>query len=254
MTAFARHLSIAACATLAAGLAHGQTTLKMDGQWRGSLGAGVSVTSGNSKSTAVNINGELVRLTTQDKTRIYGTGLYGKNNGVEAANLLRAGGRYDYDLTPQVFGFGGIDFERDKIGNLKLRVAPSVGLGYHVIKSEPTTFDVFAGVGYVRDTFFTPVLLDGRTRDTYSRPELILGEESNHKLSDTTTFRQRLVVYPNLSNKGEFRSVFDAGLSVAMSKSLSLTVGVIDRYNSEPGPAFKKNDLLFVTGLAVKIE
>ena len=254
MTTRLTHWGVAATAALLTGLVHAQTTLKMDGAWRGSIGAGASISSGNSKSTSVNVNGEMVRLTKSDKARVYATGLYGKNNGVEAANLIRAGGRYDHDLTPAVFGFGGIDFERDKIGNLKFRWAPSVGLGLHVIKSDSTTFDVFGGVGYVKDSFFRPVLIDGSVRDNYGRAELLLGEESNHKLTDSTTFRQRLVVYPNLDNTGEYRAVFDAGLAVAMSSKLSLTMGLVNRYNSDPGPGIKKMDTLFVTGIAAKIE
>lgn len=254
MKTITTRVSIAACVALATGLAHGQTTLKMDGQWRGSVGAGASVSSGNSKSTSVNINGEMVRLTQDDKARVYLTSLYGKNNGVESANLIRGGGRYDYNLTPQVFGFGGIDLERDKIANLKLRVAPGAGLGYHLIKTDNTTFDVFGGVGYVRDSFYRPVLVGGAVRENYGRAELLLGEESNHKLTDSTTFRQRLVVYPNLKDHGEYRGVFDAGLAVAMSSKLSLTLGLVSRYNSDPGPGIKKTDTLFVTGIAAKIE
>jgi putative salt-induced outer membrane protein YdiY len=257
-------LSIAVCAAgvAIAGAAHAQTTLKTDGNWRGSIGLGLAITDGNSKSTTLNLNGEAVRLTAQDKARIYGTALYGKNNGVETTNMQRVGGRYDYNLTPVIFGFGGIDFERDKFANLQLRVAPSVGLGAHLIKSANTTFDVFGGVGYVSDKFFNPTVIDGSTRSKYNRPELLLGESSTHKLTDTASFRQSLTVYPNLANRGEYRAVFDAGLSVAMSSTVSLTLGLVDRYNSDPGtkpgvvPAteFKKNDLLFVTGIAVKID
>lgn len=244
----------AAIALAAAGTVHAQTTLKPDGVWRGSLGAGLSITEGNSKTTSLNINGEGIRLTDRDKARLYGTALYGKNNGVESSNLLRFGGRYDYNLTTNVFAFGGIDFERDKIGNLKLRTAPSVGLGYHVIKNPNTTFDVFGGVGYVDDRFYNPVLINGSVRSSYGRAELLLGEESTHKLSESTSFRQRLVIYPNLDNGGELRSTFDAGLAVAMSSRLSLTVGLVNRYNSDPGPGLKKNDLFFVTGIAMKID
>ena len=262
MKTLTTQLSIAVCAALAAGAVQAQTTLKPDGNWRGSIGAGLSITDGNSKSSAFNFNGETVRLTEQDKARIYGTALYGKNDGKESTNLQRFGGRYDYNLTPVLFGFGGIDFERDKPGNLELRIAPSVGLGAHLIKSANTTFDIFGGVGYVRDKFFNATFIDGSSRTTYSRPELLLGESSTHKLTETASFRQSLTIYPNLANRGEYRAVFDAGLSVAMSSTVSLTVGLIDRYNSDPGTKpgvvppteFKKNDLLFVTGIGVKFD
>jgi putative salt-induced outer membrane protein YdiY len=262
MKSLATQISIAVCATLTAGAVQAQTTLKPDGNWRGSLGMGLSVTDGNSKSTSFNLNGETIRLTERDKARIYGTALYGKNNGTESTNLQRFGGRYDYNLTPVIFGFGGLDFERDKINNLELRIAPSAGVGAHVIKSATTTFDVFGGVSYVMDKFFNRTFVDGSNRTSYNRPELLLGESSTHKLTETTSFRQSLTIYPNLSNRGEYRAVFDAGLSVAMSSTMSLTVGVIDRYNSDPGTKpgvvptteFKKNDVLFVTGVAVKFD
>jgi putative salt-induced outer membrane protein YdiY len=253
-------LSFAVCATLAAGAVQAQATLKPDGNWRGAIGAGLSLTSGNSKSSAFNLNGEAVRLTEQDKARIYGTALYGKNrdnatgNESESANMQRVGGRYDYNFTPVLFGFGGIDFERDKIAKLKFRVAPSVGLGAHLIKNANTTFDVFGGVGYISDKFIGPIFIDGSNRTSYNRAELLLGEASTHKLTSTTSFRQSLTVYPNLSNRGEYRAVFDAGLSVAMSSTVNLTVGLIDRYNSDPGTTVKKNDLLFVTGIGVKFD
>ena len=47
-------LTIAAAAALTAGAASAQTTQKADGQWRGSLCAGASVTSGNTRSTSAN--------------------------------------------------------------------------------------------------------------------------------------------------------------------------------------------------------
>lgn len=254
MTRRPSNLTLALCATLIAGTAHAQTTQKADGQWRGSIGAGATVSTGNTRSTSANLNAEALRLTNVDKWRLYGTALYGENNGTQSANLLRAGARYDYDLTPRIFAFGGIDTERDKIGNLKYRLAPSVGAGYHVIKSAATTFDVFAGVGYVQDKFYRPVTIDGTLRSDYGRAELLLGEESTHKISSTTSLRQRFVLYPNLDNTGEYRSVFDAGLAVAMTNSLSLTVGLVNRYNSDPGPGVKKSDTLFVTGVAMKFD
>ncbi len=239
---------------LATGTLHAQTPPTADGNWRGTLGAGATLTSGNTRSSAVSINGEAVRQTADDKLRFYGTSLYGKVNGDTTANLWRLGGRYDHDINPRLFAFGGLDFERDKIGNLKLRSSLGGGLGLHVIREPQTTFDIFGGLGYVTDKYYAPISVAGDLRSRYSRPELLLGEESTHKLSANTSFRQRLVVYPNLDDRGEYRSVFDAGLAVAMSSKLSLTVGLQNRYNTDPGIGVKKSDTLFITGIAMKID
>lgn len=67
--------------------------------------------------------------------------------------------------------------------NLDLRAAGYVGAGYHLITTPVTTFDVFAGVGYNHFKY------KGHGSD--GAVELMLGEESARKLSDTTTFKQR---------------------------------------------------------------
>ena len=123
-----------------------------------------------------------------------------------------------------------------------------------MIKNADTTFDVFGGVSYVYDDFFKVTTIDGKLRDHYGRAELLLGEQSTHKLSASTSFLQGLTVYPNLANSGAFRAVFDAGLSVAMSSNLSLTLSLINRYNSDPGVNIKKSDTLFITGISAKFE
>ena len=67
-------------------------------------------------------------------------------------------------------------------------------------------------------------------------------------------FKQRLVIYPNLSDRGEYRAAFDAGLSVAMSGSLSLQTTLGLRVNSDPGTGLKKTDTLLFTGITYKYE
>jgi putative salt-induced outer membrane protein YdiY len=73
-------------------------------------------------------------------------------------------------------------------------------------------------------------------------------------LTDSTTFRQKLVVYPNLNDTGEYRAVFDTGVAVAINRTMNLTVGFNYRYNSDPGVGVKRGDAVFLTGLAYKLE
>jgi len=80
------------------------------------------------------------------------------------------------------------------------------GLGYHAVKTTTTSWDLFGGVTYTNDRFIDPTTIDGALRSSYSYPTLLLGEESARKLSDSTTAKQRLVLYPNLKNSGEYRA------------------------------------------------
>jgi putative salt-induced outer membrane protein len=231
-----------------------QATVKDDGQWRAALGAGISASSGNTKATTFTFNGDAVRATPVDKWGLTGNSLYAKSDGVVTADQTRAGTRYDYNITPQWFGFTSLDLERDKIAQLKLRSVIGGGLGYHLIKNDATTFDVFTGVGYTNDSYREPRLVNDALRTDYAYVNLLVGEESTHKFSENVSAKQKLVIYPNLENRGEYRAQFDSGLAVAINKAMNLNVGFSARYNSEPGPGVKKTDSLLTTGVSVKFE
>ena len=251
---FLRSIFCVAATLSGAGFAHAQATVKPDGQMRSAFGLGASFSSGNSKSSNVTLIGDAVRATEQDKTTLYGTALRASSDGNTTGEQIRLGGRYDYNLSPLLFGFGGLDFERNKFSNLKLRGQLTGGLGYHVIKTPNTTWDLLGGVAYSSDKFFTSMVIDGAKRSSYGYASLFIAEESTHKLSDSTSAKQRFALYPNLKNSGEFRATFDAGLAVAMSKALNLNVGFGLTHNSEPGVGRKATDSLLTTGISVKFD
>lgn len=238
----------------AAGVAQAQPTVKPDGQFRAVLGLGASLASGNTDANNVSFTADGVRATGTDKTTLYAVASYASNDGQTTAEQFRLGGRQDHDLSAAYFAFGGLDLEQNKFTNLKLRGQLNGGLGWHVIKSPQTTFDVFGGVGYTSDKYYSAMLIDGAVRGSYDYANLLLGEESTHKLTESTSAKQRLIVAPNISNRGEYRANWDGGVAVAINKTMNLTVGLAVAYNSEPGPGRKTTDTLFTTGISVKFE
>lgn len=236
----------AACLALASTTgALAQTVAKPDGAWRGSLGAGLSEASGNNESLSANLNTDVVRRTRHDKFSAYLQSLYSRRevDGVSelTASLFRAGTRYDRDFDDLKYGFVGYDAEKNKLADLKWRHSPSVGAGLHLRKADDFTFDVFAGYSYNRETLY---LGENRSFD-----EGLLGEETTHKLGADTSFRQRLVYYPNLSDSSEYRLVFDASFLAPLIDRWNLTVNYSVRYQSNPPPGVDKRDTLLFTGL-----
>jgi len=230
---------------------------KLDGQWRGNGGAALSISAGNTNSKSLNLTADAARLTPDDKLSIYGQilGSRSESNGVTSttSNQWMAGTRYDHDISVKIFGFGGLDFSHDQIKFLALRSVISGGLGYHVIKMTDNQWDIYGGLAYRTDKYNNPgVMIYNELKTSFSTTELLLGEESNHKLTESTSFKQKLVVSPNLgSNKG-ILATFDAGLLVALNKTLSLSMTLQDRFNSLAHAPVKKNDILFLTGINVK--
>jgi putative salt-induced outer membrane protein len=221
-----------------------QTATVPDGKWRGALGAGLTAASGNTDSVTYAINGDIVKQRPWDKISGYVQAVYGRSNlndrTESIADQQRGGVLYNRDYTERRFVFGQLDLERNKLINLNLRSVVAAGLGYHLIKREGLTFDVSTGPAYNREHYST------QTREGV---EWLLAEESTHAFSETVSFRQRLAYFPSLKESGEFRAIFDAGLVFKVTREWNATVTLNNRYQSNPLPGVKQNDLLLVTGI-----
>lgn len=235
--------------------ASAQLKPKPDGEWRGLAGLSFTSVSGNSENSSLGLNADAVRQTDQDKLSLYGQYLRAEakvaGTTAKTSDLLRLGGKYDWNVTDRVYAFGTAGFERDKIARIDSRFLLGGGAGYKVISTEDTTFDVFGGLNLRADRYSAPgVTIENSLKRSYTALEMQLGEESTHKLSDSTSFRQRFVIYPNLSEFGEFRAVFDAGLIVSMTDRFKLTLSAINRYDSQATDPIKKNDLILFAGVS----
>ena len=166
-----------------------------------------------------------------------------RSNGVTttSAKQVKLGGRYDHDLSERWYGYGGLDFEKNVPANVRLRTLPQVGLGYHIVKSDPFSFNVFGGYAYNHQINYTPPDSIGS--------EAMLGEETLHKFTPATSFHQKLVIFPSLTESGEYRVQFDAGLVTNIVRAWNLTLTVSDRYDHRPSPGVKQNDYVVFAGI-----
>jgi putative salt-induced outer membrane protein YdiY len=162
--------------------------------------------------------------------------------------------QYNRDFSIDWFGFGSGETLRDKLANIAARHSVASGVGRHIWADENGFFDVSAGLGYTYDRYVTSTSVAGAMRDTYGRLELVLAEESSHKLTETTSLRQKFTLYPNLRDGGKYRAVLDTGLTVAMTRTINLSAGLSYRYDSDPGTNLEKGDAMFVTGVSMRID
>lgn len=245
-------LAALGCATSLCALAD----VKTDGQWRGNGGAALSVTSGNTQTSSLLLSTEAVRATAQDKITLSGAINHAKNktNGISqtTADKWAASGQYDRNLSDQLFAFGKLGLEGDKLVDLSLRSSLAGGLGYKVISTETTTFDLLGGLGYSADKYSKSRTIGGTTDTRFSRASVYLAETSTHKLTPTVSFRQRLDLYPGINGDKAMLAKFDAGLAVVMSGTMNLTVGLTATHNSKPPAGTKSNDFGLFTGINVK--
>lgn len=245
-----------AFAALAPALAQ-EVPPKPDGKWRGTAGAALSASAGNTESSALQLKADLARLTDADKITLGGNTHYarGKVDGerTTTANKLGVFGQYDYNLSERLFSFGKLALDRNEVTSLDLRSALGAGLGWKVIDTDALRFSLLGGLGYTVDRYDSPQTIDGQTATRFARPSALLAEESQHRFSETTTFKQRLEVQPSLGGDRATLVKFTADLGLAINSSMSLTVGLIDTYDSNPPDGQKKNDVSLFTGLNMRL-
>ncbi len=228
--------------------------------WAGSADFGIALTTGNSATTTTTAGLDLARVTRRDKTTVFYRQVSATDRNVspskKIANAKRAGAQYDLKLSDRTFVFGFANFDFDEFLRLDLRFAPGGGFGYNVVKSEHSTFDVFGGIAYNKEIFdVTPAPTTAVPKPTYTTLtrdsiEGFVGEEWRYKMNARTQFFEKAVLYPNFSDRGEYRFNFDAGLSTALSKYLSWNLAYSSRFLSNPLIAgIKKNDTLLSTGI-----
>ncbi len=213
--------------------------------WSGTAELGLALARGNSDTATFNFGMNAARTTPRDKISVYFTSLYARNNttgtAITTANAKRGGVRYDLNLSSRVFGFGTGDLEADEFQKLDLRVVLGGGLGWHAKKTERVTLDFFGG-GSLNKEYFSNDL-----RRTSG--EALLGQELTYKFSSRTSFKERTVFFPNLSDTGQYRLNFDASAVTLLKSWLGWQLTLSDRYLSDPVSGTKPNDILLSTGL-----
>lgn len=242
--AFARVLALASLVSVGF---QAQAADAPDGLWHGDITIGGALASGNTTSKTLTGAANATRATVTDKTSLSGIVNYGRNkvDGVETttADQLRAGGRYDYNLSETAFVFGGASGETDKAAGLDSRFGLDSGLGYKVVANATTTFDLFAGLGWSSARF-----VDGKTGQGATG---LAGEESTHKLSDTTTFKQRAEFHPGVHALGNL-ATFDASVATAIAGGWTLDTALSVRYASKVPAGLKSTDTLLTVGFGYK--
>lgn len=213
--------------------------------WQGNAALAFTRSGGNTTSTTYSAAIDEARTSKENKVSLYLSALYGESQGIKSADKSRAGSRFDHNLTDTTFGFGLLELEKDVIADLQLRTGGGAGFGYYFARNDVNSFDVFSGLTYSKAD-----LISGTTN---RGSEILLGEESNHKLSETTRLKQKLSCYPSAEQSGQYRTQFEGGLVVDVSSTMGLSISLQNKYLTSAAVGMKRSDTMLLTGLNIKL-
>jgi putative salt-induced outer membrane protein YdiY len=214
--------------------------------WTGSGGVGISLTSGNSDTANYSFTFDVTH-DPPSPNLLKWAGLYlrGEQDGETTVNRTSLGVRDEYRVWTRGFVFAQLDYLRDTFKEIDYLVAPTGGLGFRVIDTEPTKFAVDAGIGGVWEK--NPLL------EVDASGAVIAGEQLEHRLNTAATIKHATTGLWKTDDFGDSLYTFSVGLATALATHLQLAIDLRDTYKSRPPtPTTKKNDVALVTTLAVK--
>lgn len=222
--------------------------------WRGSLSFGGTYADAAVRSYSFSVRGELERISASDRWLNDLWIISGRSDGGTSAALFRLRSRYDRDFRKRWFGFLEGEYRHDRPANIAQRVSVGTGIGYRVAEQRRLSWAVLGGVGYTAEGFFSPLDIIDRPSDRYNRAELLVGTEMEYEISPDVTLNHRLTAYPNLTFGSTYRLTYDATVRAAITRRLGLDISLSWRKSTEPVEDRRMDELLVVTGLALRLD
>jgi putative salt-induced outer membrane protein YdiY len=204
--------------------------------WEGRVEAGLNGSDGNTERFNTRLGAHAVRKTTADVLTL--DFIYAKStqNGDETENKALFTGKNEWLFGDDPwFLYAYTTAEYDAFQAWDVRVTAGLGCGYKWIKNDCTSLATRLGAGFSREI--------GGPENRFA-PELNLGLDLEHKLTERQKFTTTVDVFPDLGDLGEFRAIVKAAWECLIdpTHNLSLQIGVLDRYDSTPEGA-KRNDI-----------
>jgi putative salt-induced outer membrane protein len=194
----------------------------------GSAGLGYAKTSGNADSSATNFRGELKYHQDRWHHMIGGTAIAASSAASRdeesrtTTEAYWAGIKSQYDITQDWYGFGSVDWYKDRFSAYDNQLYEAAGFGWHVLKGPAHKLDAEIGAGL-------------------KQAELKSGEDQNEgigllrgiytwQISETAAFIQRVaVLYGSDNTYSESNTELKAGIV----GNLSMVLGYTLKHNSD---------------------
>lgn len=114
---------------------------------------GVNVTSGNSQTEDLHVDGQLVTRTRRNRYTLSGEYNQEKSDDVLVKKNWTGLVKYDYFVSDKWFWFNSATFESDRFADLDLRSALAAGVGYQFFETDERKLSVEFGPSYVNENF-----------------------------------------------------------------------------------------------------
>ncbi len=215
--------------------------------WKGSLGAGLALTGGNSDTNSYNLSFNAA-YDPKTKNTFKADGLYLRSDTDDktTANTSSLSVRDEYRFAKHAFFFAEARYYRDEFKSIEYLISPLGGIGVNVVDRDNTklSIDLSAGGQFEKDA--------GRT--STSDGAVSASQRLSAKLSPSANLSQRASALWKMNDFGDALYRFEISLSASISKRMEMKLSFRDDYKTRPPSAtLKKNDTAVLAAIVFKI-
>ncbi len=243
--------------SFAAALAFALVASAAQAQWSGKAELGILSATGNTESKAANAKVDLKHEGAKWFHTLGFAALYSESAEFSTAERYEAGYQLDRKITDRLSWFTGLRGEQDRFSAFAFQATVSTGASYKFIDNPTTKLSGSVGAGYRRARTQELVkgdageVIDRIEGDIESEPVAILGSTYEHNFTESTKLTNKFLAESGSDNTAVQN---DLALSVNMTQSFALAVGLGVRYNSDPPPLAETTDTLTTVNLVYSIK
>ena len=169
---------------------------------------------------------------------------YGQTEDEVSANRMFGSVKTDYRLYSRLYAYNLFTGGYDEIRKIDHSFNVGPGLGNHFLTRKDVVFNAEAGLNYQiqQDS------IGGDMNSLYYR----VAQAFRWLLSPRVSFEEKLDVISKYDNLDTYKLRFEAGAKYALNAHLSLNLGIINIYDTNPAPGVDPNDLQIVSTIGVR--
>ncbi len=223
--------------------------------WSGDLSLGVNLSRGNVQQTQYSSIGNIKRRTAKTRFITDYLGNFTRTEGVQTVNNQRLNSYFDIFKTRKYFfrPFFG-EYFRDPIKNIDSRVTLGAGMGYHIIDTSKTEWDVAGGPAYQRTRFKS---VEPGQDSSESTPAFVAGTHFNRDLTKDVEFDFRYHFQILNKESGTYAHHFVVALETELTSWLDFDISFVWDRTQDPTPKAdgtvpKSDDFYLIFSLGIE--
>jgi putative salt-induced outer membrane protein YdiY len=235
-------------------IAHGES--KEIDNWSAKISFSFDTRSGNTEQINYSTSAYAQRRTTASRFYVDYLGIFNQTDGIDTANSQRASSYYDIFRSRKIFWRPlQAEYFKDPFANIANRVTVGAGMGFHIIDTSKTEWDVTPSISYQ----YTQNVSVGPGEDkSNSTPALGVGTVYDTEITKQIDFKVNYNFFIVNQESGTYTHHAIVALEIELTRRLDFDVSFVWDRIQDPTPAAdgsvpKQDDFYLFLGIGFEL-